>query len=108
SLSRRGYAVAGTRMETPAGAGASVCSGLLAAGLLDHPLARALGGLGGRRRGDTGNQELAQVAALGGIGRQPARLLATAGPGFLRVFRVAVLRRDLAQLAGAGGRQTGR
>src|SRR5690606_19469144 len=88
--------------ETPAPGPAFPRRGrLLAAGLLDHPLARALGGLGRGRGGCARDQELGHIAALGDIGRQPARLLAAAGPGFLRVFRVAVLRRHLAQLAGA-------
>src|SRR5690606_37007467 len=50
-------------------------------------------------RGPAGSlldQEVLDLLALGGIRGQPARLLAAAGPGFLRVGRVAVLRRHLA------------
>src|SRR5690606_19328716 len=54
----------------------------------------------GRRSLD---QEFLELAALLGLRRQPARLLAAAGPGFLAAGRVAVLRRDLAQAAALGG-----
>src|SRR6478735_6896469 len=55
------------------------------------------------------DQELVELASLAGFRRQPARLLAAAGPGFLRVGRIAVLRRDLAELAaGGGGARLGR
>src|SRR5690606_39090754 len=42
------------------------------------------------------DQEILELLALGGVRGEPARLLAAAGPGFLRVGRVTVLRRDLA------------
>src|SRR5690606_33184036 len=54
------------------------------------------------------DQELVHVAAFAGIGRQPARLLAPTGPGLLRIGRVAVLRRYLAErLARLLGRAAG-
>src|SRR3546814_15644397 len=41
------------------------------------------------------DQEVFGLLALGGEGLEPARLLAAAGPGFLRIGRIAVLRRPL-------------
>src|SRR5688500_16045656 len=48
------------------------------------------------------DQEFFQRATLAGLLREPFRLLATAGPGFGGIGRVAVFRRDLAQLAALG------
>src|SRR3546814_16373427 len=45
------------------------------------------------------DQEILDLLALLGQRGHPARLLAAAGPGFLGIGRVAVFRRDLAQLA---------
>src|SRR3546814_21180881 len=45
------------------------------------------------------DQETLDLLALLGQRGHPARLLAAAGPGFLGIGRVAVFRRDLAQLA---------
>src|SRR5690606_9975871 len=53
------------------------------------------------------DQELFHLAPLGGQGGEPAGLAAAAGPGFLGVVRVAVLGRDLAQLAGLLGDAAG-
>src|SRR5699024_4516198 len=50
------------------------------------------------------DQEILDLLALGDLCRQPARLLAAAGPGFGLVGRVAVLGRDLAKLAALPGR----
>src|SRR5690606_6182367 len=48
------------------------------------------------------DEEILDLLALGDLGRQPARLLAAAGPGFRRVGGVAIFRRHLAELAPGG------
>src|SRR5690606_6772995 len=54
------------------------------------------------------DQEILELLALGELRRQPARMLAAAGPGFRRIGRVAVLRRHLSPGGGFPGRLLGR